>query len=127
MPQWLRILASEPGRSGSPLDIIRFNVDTNQRTTWLEVPLSYDLLRDHDFLDGIGKIRVIVDGGAHSASRLRETNGNCVLKLDWDWEHIPPGLHKVGVDFEIWPSPYNLLHAQGTTRDIAFDNPPTSH
>jgi hypothetical protein len=123
MAQWLRTLASEPGRSGSPLDIIRTHVDTNLHTVLLEVPLSYDLLREHDFLDGIGRIDVVIDGGCCSVPLLRETNGNCLLLLDWDREHIPPGLHKLELDFLI----DEYLHARGSTQAVVFANNPTSH
>src|SRR5271165_3319372 len=39
--QWLKVLALDSNKPGSPLDISLVHVDTNQRITYLEVPLSY--------------------------------------------------------------------------------------
>jgi hypothetical protein len=126
MAEWLRILASEHHSSSSPLDIVRVHEETSSHSTFLEVPLSYRLLREHDFFDGIGKITFLVDGGARLPKSLRETNGNCLLELDWDREGIRPGAHKVEVEFEIWLRTYNRLHAMGSARTIAFNKRPIS-
>jgi hypothetical protein len=120
MAQWLRVLRSEPGRSGSPLDIIRVYEGTNIHTTVLEVPLSYDLLREHDFLNGAGNVDVVIDGGGHSVHHLRGTNGNCLLLLDWDREQKLPGLHKIEVDFLIG----EYLHERGSTQAVVFADYP---
>jgi hypothetical protein len=116
MAQWLRTLSSEPGRSGSPLDIIRTNVDTNLNATFLEVPLSYDLLREHDFFRGRGSLGVIIDGDGHGVPSLRGTNGNCLLVLSWDRERISPGLHKIEINFLIG----EYLSARGSTQAVVF-------
>ena len=125
MAEWLAVVAAQPRRSGSPLDIIRVYEGTNMRNTFLEVPLCYDLLRAHDFCDGIGRISVGVDGRACLPRFMRETNGNCLLDLDWDWQPPrPSGVHKVYVEFLIWPSAYTQLYATGSVRIIAFDDKP---
>ncbi len=124
MAQWLNILTSEPGRSGSPLDIIRTHVDTSLHTVVLEVPLSYDLLREHDFLWGQGFIDVRIDGRASvdPIPELRGTNGNCFLVLNWDREQIPPGLHKFQVNLRIGKD----LNASGSTQCVVPNNNPRS-
>jgi len=127
MAQWLRVLSSEPGMSGSPLDIIRTHVDTKPHTVVLEVPLSYDLLREHDFFDGWGKIGVVIGRRAYSVPCLRGTNGNCLLLLDWGREQIAPGPHEVQVDFMITSRAFDHLHSVGSARAIIFDNSPTRH
>jgi hypothetical protein len=125
MAQWLRILASEPGRSGSPLDIVRTHVDTNLHSIALEVPLSYALVREHDFLDGEGKIELRIDGRFYPVHHLRETNGNCLLPVP-PWG-ISPGLHEVEVELQIVSRAYDRLYARGSPRTIALDNNSTSH
>lgn len=121
--QWLRILSSEPGRSGSPLDIIRVHVDTNLYTS-IEVPLSYELLRKHNFLDGSGKIYLIVDHDNTTVHQLGQTNGNCLFPLPrWG---IQAGMHEVTVEFVLWTGVDQYVSARGSPRGIAFDNNPAS-
>jgi hypothetical protein len=118
MEQWLRVLASEPGRSGSPLDITRVHVDTKRRTT-VEVPLSFDLLREHNILREAGRICLVIDGGQMRVETLRGTNGNCLIPLPLG---LPPGLHQVAVDFTIWPGPDKRMHAKGSERAVTVDD-----
>lgn len=120
MAQWLRVLASEPTRSGTPLDIIRIHDYTNLHTIAVEVPLSYALLRSHDFLDGEGKIELIIDGRFYPVHHLGETNGNCLFPLPR--LGISPGLHEVEVELQIVSRAYDRLSARGGKRAIAFDN-----
>jgi hypothetical protein len=125
LAQWLRTLATEPGRSGSPLDIIRTHVYTNLHTTVLEVPLSYDLLCQHGFFRGHEEndLSVIIDEyGGCTVPILRATNGNCLLPVNWDKEQIPPGLHQLQVNFLIGES----MSARGSTQAVVFANEPRS-
>lgn len=125
LAQWLRTLATEPSRSGSPLDIIRAHVYTNLHTTVLEVPLSYDLLCEHGFFRGRDEndLSVIIDEyGGCTVPILRGTNGNCLLPLNWDNEQIPPGLHNLEVNFLIGES----MSARGATQAVVFPNKPRS-
>jgi hypothetical protein len=119
LEQWLRTLATEPGRSGSPLDIIRTHVYTNAHATVLEVPLSYDLLLDHGFYRGFWKndLGVIIDeNGGCTVPILRGTNGNCLLPLNWDDNKISPGLHNLEVVFHIGEA----MSARGSTQAVVF-------
>jgi hypothetical protein len=118
MAQWLKILASDPGNSNSPLDIIRVHVDTNLHAI-VEIPLSYDLLREHNFLKGSGRIYPVIDGAGETAQPLRGTNGNCLFPLPWN---MRPGPHAVQVDFAIWGSSPDRLHARGSATTIVFTN-----
>ena len=127
MEQWLRTLSLEPGRSGSPLESIQVRLDTNLRTTFLEVPLSYDLMREHNFLRGVGHIFPVIDGGAQGVECARGTNGSVLIPLSWDYAQILPGLHQVEVEFEIWPRPFTRLRARGPARALAYDYPIISH
>jgi hypothetical protein len=124
LAQWLRTLATEPGRSGSPLDIIRTQVYTNLHTTVLEVPLSYDLLCEHGFFRGRkNDLSVIIDEyGGCTVPILRATNGNCLLPLNRDKEQIPPGLHQLEVSFVIGES----MTMRGSTQAVVFANEPRS-
>ena len=126
--QWLRILALEPGRSGSPLDITRVIEDTNECTTFLEVPLSYDLMREHNFLRGVGYIDPVIDGHVRTdLTCLRGTNGSVLIPLSWySWE-MRPGLHQAKVQFELWTGADRRVFASGSARTIGCDNHPTSH
>jgi hypothetical protein len=123
MTEWLKKLATEPGRSGSPLDIIRVHVDTGLHTS-VEVPLSYDLVRECNFLDGYGKILIIIDHDIEAVHQLGETNGNCLFPLPW-WG-VTPGVHEVTVKFVLWTGVDQAVSARGSSRTIAFDNNPTS-
>jgi hypothetical protein len=116
--------ANQP-RSGSPLEIVRTHVDTNLHATVLELPLSYDTLREPNFLNGRGKIALTIDHrlGHHSIPLLRGTNGNCLLVLNRDREHIPPGPHDVNVN--VWIGDY--LFTTGPARAITFDDNRTLH
>jgi hypothetical protein len=125
--QWLRIIALEPGRPGSPLDIIRVNEDTNERTTFLEVALSYDLMREHNFLRGVGFIMPLIDGDVHTVECLRGTNGSILIPLSWDGSGIPPGLHEAKVKFLLWTGIDMNVSAWGSARTINFDNHAASH
>lgn len=118
MEQWLRVLASEPGRSGSPLDITRVHVDTKRHTT-VEVPLSHDLLREHNLLGGRGRIRIVIDGGPMRVDILRGKNGNCLIPLPLG---LPPGRYQVAVDFTIWTGTDMRIEARGSERAIAVDD-----
>jgi hypothetical protein len=118
MAQWLKALATEPGRSGSPLVIIRTQVDTNSNRAQLEVPMSYDLMREHDLLAGRGSIGVVIHG-FESGLPLRGTNGNILIELYGK----PHGLHQLEVEFIIDES----MVVRGPTQAVVFANSPASH
>jgi hypothetical protein len=143
--QWLRVLALEPGRSGSPLDIVRVHVSTQlhaaevfsasgeslglaripQRT--IEVPLSYDLFRKHKALGRAGYIRLLIDGYPVHTELSRGTNGSCLIPLP---EYIRLGPHQVAVEFVIRAPGHGSkidLRARGSERAIVVDDNPTSH
>jgi hypothetical protein len=148
--QWLRLLALEPGRAGSPLDITRVHVSTNLHTVELssgnpyysdrqslglarvpertiEVPLSYDAFREHKALGRAGYFNLLIDGDPVHTELLRGTNGSCLIPLP---EYMPPGPHQVAVEFVIRAPGHGskiYLHARGSERAIAFGERSTSH
>lgn len=154
MDQWLRLLALEPGRPGSPLDITRVHVSTNLHTVeffsgnpyssdrqslglarvperTVEVPLSYDLLREHKALGRAGYFNLLIDGYRVRTKLLRGTNGSCLIPLPGYM--MTPGPHQVVVEFVIrapghpYTYPYIDLHARGSERTIAIEDGPASH
>ena len=131
MQQWLRLLALEPGRSGSPLDITRVHVDTHLQTLTVEVPLSYDLLRKYNILGDGGQIRLLIDGYLAPVLPLRGTNGSCLFSLSGDFlpEDMPRTPVRVAVDFVIRPHghPYVNLHTRGSERTITIADSPSWH
>jgi hypothetical protein len=124
LAQWLRILTTKPGRSGSPLDIIHTHVYTNLHTTVLELPLSYDLMSRHGFYGGRrNALHVTMDGDHRwKVPILRGTNGDCLLPLNWDEGHISPGLHRFTVGFLAG----ELMLEVGATQAVVFANEPRS-
>ena len=144
MDQWLRLLALEPGKSGSPLDITRVHVSTQLHTEEvisasgeslglakvpersIEVPLSYDLFREHKALGRAGYFNLLIDGYPVHTELLRGTNGSCLIPLP----DYMVGPHQVAVEFVIRAPGHGSkidLHARGSERAIAFDERPISH
>jgi len=124
MAQWLRILSKDPNNSESPLRIVQILQYDGPETYAAEVPLSYDLIKQHDFCERNGKLDLIINGRHVSTSCWLGNNGNCLLPFDKS--HLNPGTNQIQVYFFINnPSDIDhFLHAEGPITELISSNSP---
>jgi hypothetical protein len=110
MSQWLKILRANTNSIDDPLKIVRITRNSKSRYVEIEVPISYDLLIAHDFLDKSGtekngKFDLVVNSRVLSTGCERSTNGNCILGCDI--RDFANGTNQVQVEFFV----FNLVGA----------------
>ena len=122
MAQWLRILSKDPNNSESPLRIVQIIRYDGPETYAAEVPISYDLIKQHDFCERNGKLDLIINGRQFSTSCWLGTNGNCLLPFDKS--RLNPGTNQIQVYFFINnPSDIDhFLHSEGPVTQLISTN-----
>jgi hypothetical protein len=124
MAQWLRILNTDPKNSKNPLRIVRIVQYDGPKACAAELPLSYDLIKQHGFCDGKGKFHLVINGRSFWAGCWRGTNGTCLLPFDKS--DLNAGTNQFQVDFLIL-NPANIdgwLHAEGPITEFSSSNIP---
>lgn len=122
MDEWLQILKADTNSPGNPLRIAQISYDNKWQTVIVEVPLSYDLLKDCDFFEKNGKLGLAIGDRGLSTFCERATNGNCLLGFDENNIHF--GTNHIRAEFFI-SNPLNLdrpLHAEGPIAQLVSSN-----
>jgi hypothetical protein len=120
MGQWLQLLNTETNSSKNPLRVTRIIEDAPSCT--IEVPLSYDLAKQHDF--HYGNLHLIINERYVSPTCWRGTNGNCLLTFDKSYLSL--GSNRIQVDFFI-NNPSDIDHplrAKGPMIELISSNSP---
>src|SRR6185312_7243648 len=86
--QWLQILRADTNSIENPLTISKIIYDGQLGNPAVEVPMSYDLLKQNDFLQIHGKFDLSVNDRVLSVYTSQATNGNCLLNFDKDSLHF---------------------------------------
>ena len=100
MVQWLQILRANTNSTENPLKIVQMIYDNKFEVTTVEVALSYDLLKERDFLGENGKFNLIINGRDLSTNCSRATNGDCLCEFDKNV--LNPGTNQIQVAFSIF-------------------------
>lgn len=119
MEQWLQMLKANTNSTEDPLKVARIVHDNESRVVTVEVPLSYDLLREHDFLaEGkgpqSGKLYFDVNEN-RSTFCERASNGNCLMSISENDYAFRLGTNQLRVEFVIFdPLGKNHYHLNAT-------------
>lgn len=119
MSQWLQVLRTSTNAPEAPLKILRIiNEEDQPRMCAVEVPVSYELVRQHGFCQGRGKFDLVVNGRHLSTTCWPATNGNCLLPFDRS--DLAPGTNRIQVVFMIFnPSDTDrFLRATGPVEEL---------
>jgi hypothetical protein len=122
MVQWLKILKSNTNSTDDPLKIVKIINDDKFGNVEFEVPMSYDLLKEHDFLEKNGKFDLSINSRLLSTYCGRATNGNCILGCGIN--DFTPGTNQVQVEFFI-SNPSDIdrsLYATGPITEFVSSN-----
>ena len=119
MAKWLQILRANTNSTEDPLKITRITYDKKFEAMAVEVPMSYDLLKKHDFLGRKGKFNLILNGGILLTYCERATNGTCLLGFDKNL--LRPGTNQIQVVFYITKMD-NPLIATGPVTEFVSSN-----
>ena len=84
MTQWLKILNSKPDSNENELRILHIINNVESGLVTVDVPLSYDLLIDHDFLGRNGQLDLTINGQACLISNRRASDGDCLFDFNND-------------------------------------------
>lgn len=96
---WLKLLAQDDKKN--PLTILRITEDNKAQYVETEVALSYVALKQHNYLQDVGKIYLIVNGHTSSTYNWsRAANGS--LLMDRDIIGFSAGTNYVHVELVIF-------------------------
>lgn len=119
MHQWLQILKSDSNTIDSPLRILGIIKFDGEQVYGVEVPMSYDRLMEHDFLQMSGKFTLIVNGRVRIPHCAPATNGNCVLEFGED--DLRYGSNQIQARFDIFIMD-RLFFATGPETELVSTN-----
>jgi hypothetical protein len=128
--QWLQMLKANTNSTEDPLKIARTVHDNESRVVTVEVPLAYDLLKEHDFLiEGngplSGKLSFVVNGQIRSSFCERATNGYCLMSVSENDFAFHIGTNQLRVEFVIfgpWGKNHHYLYATGPITEFVSSN-----
>lgn len=122
MAQWLAKLKTNTKSTEHPLTIRHILYDNRSGIGNVEVALSYQLIKRHDFFGRRGAFSLRVNGSYQTTACLPATNGNCFLLFDYS--KLNQGTNHIQVYFMII-NPSNLdfpLNATGPVAELVLSN-----